>query len=122
MRDQAHSMTETELQGTICAMAEARGWLVKESSQGSQNKPRRPARRKSNNGYPDLTLARDGEVLWLELKRQDGDLDADQIEWSIALPSNSQLVSEAMDRRGHVHYEVIRPSDLARGRVDELLA
>jgi hypothetical protein len=53
-----------------------------------------------------MTLARDGEVLWLELKTQKGTLDPMQVFWQQALP----------------YYEVIRPSDLARGRVDELLS
>ena len=113
--DQAHPMTESELQGVIVRMAEDKGWMVKphdkaNTSAGGGN--RRAHRNGSANGFPDLVLARDGEVLFLELKTQVGKLSQEQVDWSMALPSNS----------GPVHYEVIRPSDLARGRVDELLA
>lgn len=110
--EHAHLMSETELQGIIIRMAEERGWLVHASSAGSQNKPSRPARHKTQNGFPDLVCARDGELLLLELKTQDGGLKPEQVLWSLALPSSS----------GTVRYEVLRPSDLARGRVDELLA
>ena len=103
---QAHPMTETELQGTIVKMAEGLGWCVKPSSQGSQNTPRRPVKNRTANGFPDLVLARDGEVLFLELKTETGRLTTEQAGWQLALP----------------HCETIRPSDLARGRVDELLA
>jgi hypothetical protein len=96
---QAHSMTENELKTHILAMAKAKGWAVFHMTQstirGSQGK-----------GYPDLTLARDGEVQWMELKQEHGKLTDDQAYWQLALP----------------RMEVIRPSDLARGRVDELLA
>ena len=98
-------MTEAELKGVVIAMAHERGWMV-------FHLPNRP-QTNSGNGYPDLTLARDGEVLWLELKTQTGTLSIEQVAWSMALPSNSGTMG---------HFEVIRPSDLARGRVDELLA
>lgn len=104
--DHAAPMTETELQGHIIKMAAAQGWAIHVHSQGASNAPRRAVRVASNNGYPDMTLARDGEVLWLELKAQNGVQDPAQFFWQFALPQ----------------YEIIRPSDLARGRVDELLA
>ena len=105
MRDQAHAMTENELKGYVLATARANGWL-------QHNDGQRRNGNAGDHGFPDLVLARDGEVLFLELKQQNGKLSQDQVDWSMALPSNS----------GPVHYEVIRPSDLARGRVDELLA
>lgn len=104
--DHYTAMTETELQSIVLKMALAQGWAVHLHSQGASNAPRRAVRVSSNNGYPDLTLARDGEVLWLELKAQGGVQDTAQVYWMTVLPQ----------------YEVIRPSDLARGRVDELLS
>lgn len=108
MRDQAHLMTESELQGTIIRMAQERGWLVHSASQGSRagGAVKGTQRNRTGNGFPDLVLARDTEYLFLELKTQDGKVGEDQVKWMLALPK----------------YEVIRPSDLARGRVDELLA
>lgn len=96
---QAHLMTENELKGHVVKMARDRGWAV-------YHVPQDRIPNGGGRGYPDLTLARDGEVQWMELKRQDGKLSADQVLWLDALP----------------RCEVIRPSDLARGRVDELLA
>ena len=98
---QAHPMTEAELRSTIVELAHKQGWIVFSLSIA---KTRRPV--KDAVGYPDLTLARDGEVLWMELKQEDGKLTPPQFGWQLALP----------------RMEVIRPSDLARGRVDELLA
>ena len=96
-------MTEAELKAFILPMAKAKGWIVHTTP---QIKPLRPARRDGSAGYPDLTLARDGEVLWLELKQEGGRLTSEQAGCQLALP----------------RMEVILPSDLARGRVDELLA
>ena len=100
---QAHLLTEAELKGHIVKMAVERGWRVYETA---QIKPRRPVKRDTSKGYPDLTLARDEEVLFIEVKDQHGIQSIEQVAWMCALP----------------RYEVIRPSDLARGRVDELLA
>lgn len=98
-------MTENELKGHVLDIARRHGWIAYHATQAK-------VRSAGDHGYPDLTLARDGEVVWLELKRQDGKLTLEQVTWSMALPSNN----------GQFHYEVIRPSDLARGRVDELLS
>ena len=95
-------MTEAELKRVVVAMALEQGWAVHETP---QIKPLRPVKGHST-GYPDLTLARDEEVLFLELKSQIGVLSSEQVRWMMALP----------------RYEVIRPSDLSRGRVAELLA
>lgn len=96
---QAHPMTENELKTIVLQLARRQGWqvfhMVADNIRGSQGR-----------GYPDLTLARDGEVQWMELKAEAGKLTAEQAGWQLALP----------------RCEVIRPSDLARGRVEELLA
>ena len=95
----AHPMTENELKGYVLQIAYRNGWQVYHVPQATMHNG-------GGRGYPDLTLARDGEVLWLELKQEAGKLTSDQAGWQLALP----------------RMEVIRPSDLARGRVDELLA
>lgn len=100
---QAHAMTEAELKSVILSMAKAKGWIVYTTP---QVKPMRPARLDGSAGYPDLTLARDGEVMWIELKQEDAKLSLPQAGWQLALP----------------RMFVIRPSDLGSGRVEELLA
>ncbi len=105
--DHAQPMTETELQGHIVKMAQAQGWMVRPTQQGSQDSHRRKIRNGTAAGFPDLVLARDGRFMFWELKTQKGEMEPEQRQW--------------MD---HLFpcYEVIRPSDLARGRVDELLS
>ena len=84
-------MTEAELRKEVVTMAHARRWLVFSLPIA---KTRRPV--KDASGYPDLTLARDGRVLWLELKQEDANLRTEQMQWLHHLPTML----------------VIRPSDL----------
>jgi hypothetical protein len=85
-------VTENELKHVILGIAKAQGWkefhLPMTTIRGSQGR-----------GYPDLTLARDGIVLWLELKQKSGKLTPDQEAWGKALPKGT--------------WYVVRPADLA---------
>jgi hypothetical protein len=62
-------------------------------------KTRRPV--KDATGYPDLTCARGGRVLWIELKQQDGTMRPEQMQWLMELPAMI----------------VVRPSDFDDGTV-----
>jgi hypothetical protein len=93
------TLSERDLKGLIVALAGLMGWAV-------YHVPMRTMHNGGGKGYPDLTLARDGEVLWLELKTQAGVLSREQGLWLEALP----------------HAHVIRPLDWYSGRVAELLA
>ena len=86
-------MTEAELRARVVALAHARGWRVFSLPAA---KTRRPV--KDASGYPDLTLARDGRALWIELKQEQGVMSPQQMDWLRALPA----------------CHVIRPSDLAK--------
>lgn len=92
-------MTENGLKQAVLRVAYANGWAVfhmtASNIRGSQGR-----------GYPDLTLARDRKVLWIELKAEKGLLSDDQHIWADALPA----------------MHVIRPRDWHSGRVHELLA
>jgi hypothetical protein len=94
------SMTENELKHAVLRLAKQNGWAV-------YHVPQTTMRNGGGSGYPDLTLARDGEVVWIELKQQKRQATPQQLEWAMALG-------------GRCH--VIRPSDLESGRVGELLA
>lgn len=85
-------MTESELRAKVVELAHALGWRVFSLPIA---KTRRPV--KDASGYPDLTLAKSGTVLWLELKTDKGALSAGQEAWRRELPS----------------VYVIRPVDLA---------
>ena len=73
-------MTENELKHAVLAIAKRNGWLV-------YHVPMSTVRGSQGRGYPDLTLARNGTVLWLELKQERSMLTAEQNVWMAHLPS-----------------------------------
>ena len=94
-------MTEAELKREVVRMAHELGWKVFSLPMIRNVRPVKDAV-----GYPDLTLARDGTVLWIELKTDAGVLSADQIAWMDAL---------------HPNMHVIRPNDLGGDRLYGML-
>jgi hypothetical protein len=98
--DRYHALTESQLRMLVVDYAHRQGWAVFSQPIARTRRPVRDA-----SGYPDLTLARDRECLWIELKTQDGAVSADQRLWLEALP----------------YAYTIRPSDWYSGRVMELL-
>lgn len=93
-------MTETELKGEVLRVAYANGWTVYHVTHA-------PQRGRQGVGYPDLTLARDGKVVWIELKQEKAAQTSEQIMWMFAIGRP---------------YHVIRPSDMQAGKVHELLS
>jgi hypothetical protein len=93
-------VTEAELRAVVVPLAHQHGWLVFSMPAARLRRPVKDA-----TGYPDLTLARDGRVMWMELKQDDGVLSPAQMRWLRVLPA----------------MHVIRPADLAAGVVDTLL-
>ena len=93
-------MTENELKHAVLAIAKRNGWLV-------YHVPMATVRGSQGRGYPDLTLARNGTVLWLELKQESGRLTAEQVAWRKHLGGWDI---------------VIKPSDLKSGAVESMLA
>lgn len=76
-------MTEAQLSQRVVDIAKENGWMVY----------RRPIDRNAQRhsvkdavGYPDLTLARDGRALWIELKVGYNDLSTSQQYWAATLP------------------------------------
>ena len=95
-------MTEAELKKAVVDYAHQQGWHVYSQPMARTKRPVKDA-----SGYPDLTLARDGRVLWIELKQEDGTISEAQHDWLRAL---------SWDRAS-----VIRPSDWDSGFVQRLL-
>jgi hypothetical protein len=85
------AMTESELRAQVVRLAHALGWKVFSLPIARTRRPVKDA-----TGYPDLTLAREGRVLWIELKTQHGALSPAQLSWQAALPE----------------FYVVRPFDL----------
>ncbi|HUY07874.1 MAG TPA: VRR-NUC domain-containing protein [Candidatus Dormibacteraeota bacterium] len=76
-RQIALAMTERDLQWDIVSLATALGWRCFHAHDA----------RRSAAGFPDLCLARRGDVLFAELKTERGRLSNAQIAWSEELPN-----------------------------------
>lgn len=92
-------MTENELKKLVLRDAYAQGWAVYHVTQQAHHNA-------GGTGYPDLTLARDGQVLWMELKQEKAHLSPAQLMWCTILPA----------------CHIVRPSTYESGRVAELLS
>ena len=95
------SMTEAQLKERVLTLAHAAGWRI-------YHRPARYQRNGGGSGYPDLTLARHGQVIWIELKADKGVMSDAQVAWSDAL--------------GEARCHVIRSEDIESGRIGRLLA
>jgi len=74
-------VSEAELRARVVDMAHLLGWRVFSLPMARTRRPVKDAV-----GYPDLTLARRGDVIWIELKAEDGRLSEEQMGWMKALP------------------------------------
>ncbi len=89
------SILEEDYLTQILELAHLRGWLCYHTRDS----------RRSNAGFPDLVMVRDGRIIIAEVKRQRGRLDAQQEAWITG------LMAVAIPSRLEVH--VWRPSDFA---------
>jgi hypothetical protein len=106
-------MAEKTLQTRVVGRAKRRGWKVahagkgwvgdQETGTGQFVTPMSP-------GWPDLTLAKEGhKLIFIELKRQLGEVDDDQWFWLRLLNSTGNYAV------------IVRPSDLREGKVTDIL-
>ena len=72
-------LTEAQLLEKVTDLARVRGWLS-HHDRGDYRKCIQ-----GDPGFPDLVLARDGRVLFVELKAKNGRVSAAQREWLTAL-------------------------------------
>lgn len=80
-------MTESELLSAVIELAQLSGWMVHHDRPARTDKGWRTAIQ-GNPGYPDLTLVRDGVVIFAELKSEGGRLTDGQKQWAEALNGN----------------------------------
>ena len=85
-------MSEAQLRARVVQLAHAAGWKVFSLPIA---KTRRPV--KDAVGYPDLTLARHGDVLWIELKTETGQTSREQEDWFRALGTGRCLLVRPSD-------------------------
>lgn len=83
-REAAEAMSEDDLQDAVMQMAELLGWVVVHFRPARTEKGWRTAVQ-GQKGFPDLVLARDGRVLFRELKTTKGKPTVDQEIWLEAL-------------------------------------
>ena len=88
------TLSETDFQNTIIEVAELHRWLVYHTHDSRRSAP----------GFPDLTMVRDGMLIFAELKTEKGKLTEDQAQW-IAELDNVRL------RTGATRVFLWRPSD-----------
>jgi hypothetical protein len=72
-------MTEDDLLTGIVDAALVFGWHVHHVRRSDK------ARQMGQAGFPDLVLAKDGRIIFAELKAAKGQLDTDQFGWLLAL-------------------------------------
>ena len=96
-------MSEAQLRARVVQLAHAAGWRVFSLPIA---KTRRPV--KDAVGYPDLTLARHGQVIWIELKVEKAYPSPVQIAWAESL--------------GLAKCFIVTPSALHDGTIGRLLA
>lgn len=103
----AKGITEKQLSDNIVSLARMLGWLVH----------RDPTWRATgaDPGYPDLTLVRERQVIFAELKSEKGSLTDDQWAWVNA------LVGIAVDTHPVVRMCVWRPSQWLDGTIEAVL-
>ena len=80
----SESMSESMFQHEVVRFASQQGWLVHYDIPAHRHGMLR-TQSGGDNGYPDLTLARNGVVLHVELKAQAGSFQANQKEWRDAI-------------------------------------
>ena len=81
----ALSLNEKQFTQMVVDRAVARGWLVYHPLPARTSKGWRTAGQGTPEGFPDLTLAKDGRVVFVELKSEKGRLTSAQKTWLEAL-------------------------------------
>jgi 3',5'-cyclic AMP phosphodiesterase CpdA len=105
----AATLTEKALSDNIVALARMLGYLVH----------RDPTWRATgaDPGYPDLTLAREGKIIFVELKADKGKLTPEQMDWADAIDGTHRDSGYEM----RPWYYVWRPSNWYAGEVEAVL-
>ena len=83
------TVTEAQWQAQVVEYAQLRGWMVAHFRAGQTSKGVWMTQVAADGaGFPDLVLARNGEVLFAELKRETGKVSEAQQAWLAQLPAS----------------------------------
>jgi hypothetical protein len=83
----ARQVSESPFQTDVIALAKLRGWLVQHSRTAINKSGKYATPIQGHKGFPDLVLARDGAVIFAELKKVGAYPSADQRRWLETLRS-----------------------------------
>lgn len=97
-------MTEAQLQSAVIEMAQTFKWRCYHTHDS----------RRSQAGFPDLTMVRGYTIIFAELKSETGKVSDDQYGWLDDL-GDVQNVTE------HVKVRVWRPNDWTTGEIERAL-
>lgn len=100
-------VTEDTFKDNVIQIAQLYGWMVAHFRPARTDKGWRTAMQ-GDKGYPDLTLAKNGYVLFVELKSETGKLSPEQGKWGTAIRGEGE--------GSHHRYFVWRPRDMDRIR------
>jgi hypothetical protein len=78
-------ISEREFTSLVIAVAQGLGWLTFHPRSAMERSGRWCTPTQGDVGVPDITLVRDGRLLFIELKSTTGRLSPDQREWLNAL-------------------------------------
>lgn len=85
------TVSEEHFKDRVIQVAKARGWKVFHALPAQIRPGRYATPMQGHAGFPDLVLARDGQVLLRELKSETGRLSPGQKEWLAALGEHGGL-------------------------------
>ena len=77
--------SEDDFKRTVIELAKLYGWLVHHARPAMNRRGAWATWQEGDNGFPDLVLAREGVVIFAELKREKAKPTAAQMEWIEAL-------------------------------------
>ena len=102
-------MSERELQDAVIDCAQRLGWRCAHFRPARTKDGWRTAVSADGKGFPDLVMFRGGRQIAAELKREDGKLTLEQLEWLIAFETAGAEI------------RVWFPHDLSSGEIERVL-
>lgn len=85
------SVSEAQLQDTVITLARYKQWLIAHFRPAQMQSGRWATAMQGDVGFPDLVLARRGQVLFVELKRMQGRTTPAQKMWGRQLGDQYRL-------------------------------
>lgn len=118
------AMTEDELLEAVVEMAERLGWRVSHIPDKLYKLAAEEQRWDAMRGaksFPDLVMVRNGWLIFAELKTEDGELEAGQVEWKRALQYVEAFTEEREYGPSRVRWCLWRPHHHSDGTIEAVL-